>query len=105
MYFATRQIGFWTGSMVLLLYVLIMFANYCLQYRGYDAASVLDPSEMFAFHVYAPYWQMFSLILPLICSLNIGYQNAENKQSGAIKYIAMRCTAKEYRNSCTRYLC
>lgn len=98
-YFATRQIGFWVGTFVLFLYVIVTFVYYCLQYWGSDAASVLDPSEMFAFHEYAPFWQMFSLILPLVCALNFAYQNTENRESGAIRYISLRSTAKAYWNS------
>ncbi len=64
-----------------------------------DAGSTLDVTEMYAFHGNAPFWEMFVRVIPFICVLNFGYQNAENRKRGTYFYVSLKVSAKEYWDS------
>lgn len=95
-FLATHQTGFWIGTFVLLGYVVITFLYYCVTYFGVDAASTLDASDMYAFNGSAPCWQLFISIVPMLCALNFGYQNSENRKKGTNFYVSLKVTSKEY---------
>lgn len=101
LYLATHQIGFWLSTWMILGYVILTFLYYCAEYFGIDAGSTLDASELYAFHGDAPYMELFSRLIPFICVLNFGYQNAENKERGTYHHVSLRVSAKEYWKSMT----
>jgi len=101
LYLATHQIGFWLSTWLILGYVVMTFLYYCIEYFGIDAGSTLDASELYAFHYYAPYWELFARLLPFICVLNFGYQNTENTKRGTYHHVSLRVGAKEYWKSMT----
>ena len=98
-YLATHQSGFWISSLILLGYVIMTFTYYGVTYYGFDAASPLAASEMYAFNGNAPYWSMITMVIPLLCAMNLGYQNSENRKNLTYWYVSLRGSAKEYWNS------
>ena len=94
-YLATHQSGFVISSLVLLGYVIMTFAYYCITYYGYDAASTLAASEMFAFNGLSPFWYIITILIPLLCAMNFGYQNSENRKKLTYWYISLRGNSKE----------
>lgn len=95
-YFLSRKSGFWVCSFLLLSYVMVTFMYYCLSFWGKDAASTLDASEMYAFNGNAPFWQIFVYVVPLLCCLNCGCQNAETIKNGTHIYVYFKVSSKEY---------
>ena len=101
LYLATHQIGFWISTWMILGYVVLTFLYYCMEYFGIDAGSTITASELYAFNWNAPYWEVFARLLPFICVLNFGYQNAENRIRGTYHHVSLRVNAKDYWKSMT----
>ena len=80
-YLATHQRSFWVSSFILLGYVMITFIYYCISYFHFDAASTLAASEMYAFNGNAPFGALMIMIIPMLCAMNFGYQNSENRKN------------------------
>lgn len=96
LYLAIRLPYFWIATSIMGFYCLANIINYGITYYSYSATGIISASDLYVLNDINSFWNIFSLLIPFICTFSFSMQPLNDKERGTLIYLNNRLSRRNY---------